>query len=123
MRVCSNIRWSAAALALVAALSAGACATVPGRPAIRQVQTQPGRFVDHSVTIRGQVTTSWGLPLVGFNVYKVDDGTGEITVVSTDKRSPARGAEVEVRGKVQDVAVLGGRALGLHLREQRIRYR
>ncbi len=123
MRVRSNFRWTVAALALVSALSAGACATVPGHPAIRQVQAQPGRFVDHSVTIRGQVTTSWGVPLVGFNVYKVDDGTGEITVVSTDKRSPARGAEVEVRGKVQDVAVLGGRALGLHLREQRLRYR
>jgi DNA/RNA endonuclease YhcR with UshA esterase domain len=123
MRVRLNIRWTVSALALVAALSAGACATVPGRPAIRQVQTQPGRFVDHSVTVRGRVTTSWGVPLVGFNVYRVDDGTGEITVVSTDKRVPGRGAEVEVRGKVQDVAVLGGRPLGLHLREQRLRYR
>jgi hypothetical protein len=109
--------------ALVLTLGASACASVPGRPAIRQVQTQPGRFVDHSVTVTGTVTTSWGVPLVGLNVYKVDDGTGEITVVSTEKRVPGRGAEVEVRGKVQDVAVLGGRPLGLHLREQRIRYR
>ena len=85
--------------------------------------SDPGRFVDHSVTVTGRVTTSWGVPFVGFNVYRVDDGTGEITVVSTDRRVPGRGAEVEVRGKVQDVAVLGGRPLGLHLREQRIRYR
>lgn len=123
MRVRSNIRWTLTALALVAALAVTACATVPGHPAIRQVQTQPGRFVDHSVTIRGRVTTSWGLPLVGFNVYRIDDGTGEITVVSTDRRVPGRGAEVEVKGKVQDVAMLGGRSLGLHLRAQRVRYR
>ena len=53
----------------------------------------------------------------------VDHGTGEITVVSTDRRVPGRGARVEVRGRVEDVAVLGGRPLGLHLREQHVRYR
>jgi hypothetical protein len=115
-------RWNVAVVALVAAVTVG-CASVPGRPSIQQIQTQSGRFVDHSVTIRGRVTTSWGIPLVGFNVYQVEDGTGEITVVSTERRVPGRGAEVEVRGKVEDVAVLGGRPLGLHLREQRIRYR
>ena len=123
MRVRSNIRWTVTTLALAAALSTAACASVPGRPSVRQLQTQPGRFVDHSVTVTGTVTTSWGVPLVAFNVYRIDDGTGEITVVSTDKRAPGRGARVEVRGKVQDVAVLAGRPLGLHLREQRVRYR
>jgi DNA/RNA endonuclease YhcR with UshA esterase domain len=117
-----NIVWTLAAVTLAAALST-ACASVPGRPAIRQVQNQPGRFVDHSVTVTGTVTTSWGVPMVGFNVFRIDDGTGEIMVVSTDRRVPGRGARVEVKGKVQDVAVLGGRPLGLHLREERIRYR
>jgi DNA/RNA endonuclease YhcR with UshA esterase domain len=117
-----NIVWKTLAAVALAASLTTACASVPGRPAIRQVQNQPGRFVDHSVTITGTVTTSWGVPLVGFNVFRLDDGTGEITVVSTDRRMPARGARVEVKGKVQDVAVLGGRPLGLHLREQRIRY-
>ncbi len=123
MRTHPDIRWTLSALTLTVALSAAACASVPARPDIRQVQAQSGRFVDHSVTVTGTVTTSWGVPLVGFNVYRVSDGTGEITVVSTDRRVPSRGAEVEVRGKVQDVAVLGGRPLGLHLREQRVRYR
>jgi DNA/RNA endonuclease YhcR with UshA esterase domain len=115
-------RWKGAVVALVAAVTV-ACASVPGRPSIQQVQSQSGRFVDHSVTVRGRVTSSWGVPLVGFNVYRVEDGTGEITVVSTEKRVPSRGAEVEVKGKVEDVAVLAGRPLGLHLREQRLRYR
>ena len=115
-------RWKVAALAVVTAITV-ACASVPGRPSIQQVQSQSGRFVDHSVTVRGRVTSSWGVPLVGFNVYRIEDGTGEITVVSTEKRVPSRGAEVEVKGKVEDVAVLAGRPLGLHLREQRLRYR
>ncbi len=122
MRISHNVVWTLAAVSLAASLTI-ACASVPGRPPIQQVQSQPGRFVDHSVTVIGRVTTSWGVPVVGFNVYRVDDGTGEITVISTDRRVPGRGARVEVKGKVQDIAVLGGRPLGLHLREQRIRYR
>jgi DNA/RNA endonuclease YhcR with UshA esterase domain len=122
MRLAPDFKWKGVVLAIAVTITA-ACATVPGRPDIRQVQQQSGRFVDHSVTITGEVTSSWGVPLVGFNVYRVDDGTGEITVVSTDRRVPNKGARVEVRGKVEDVAVLGGRPLGLHLREQRVRYR
>ncbi|MCC6991773.1 MAG: hypothetical protein IT181_22415 [Acidobacteria bacterium] len=122
MHITRNIVWTLVAATVAASLTT-ACASVPGRPAIQQVQSQPGRFVDHSVTVTGRVTTSWGVPVVGFNVYRIDDGTGEITVVSTDRRVPGRGARVEVKGKVQDLAVLGGRPLGLHLREQRIRYR
>jgi hypothetical protein len=49
----------------------------------------------------------------------VDDGTGEVTVLSQGSgRTPTTGARVSVKGKVDDVAVLGGRPLGLHLREQ-----
>ena len=122
MRLAPDFKWKGVVLAVAVTITA-ACATVPGRPDIRQVQQQSGRFVDHSVTITGEVTSSWGVPMVGFNVYRVDDGTGEITVVSTERRVPNKGARVEVRGKVEDVAVLGGRPLGLHLREQRVRYR
>jgi DNA/RNA endonuclease YhcR with UshA esterase domain len=122
MQISRNIVWTLTAVTLAVSLTI-ACASVPGRPAISQLQTQPGRFVDHSVTVTGEVTTSWGVPLVGFNVYRVNDGTGEITVVSTERRVPGRGSRVEVKGEVQDVAVLAGRPLGLHLREQRLRYR
>lgn len=122
MRTARNIVWHRTALAVALAFTA-ACASVPGRPAIAQVQNEPGRFVERSVTLRGTVTTSWGVPMVGFNVFRLDDGTGEITVVSTDRRVPGRGARIEVKGKVQDVAVLAGRPLGLHLQEERIRFR
>ena len=51
-------------------------------------------------------------------MYKVDDGTGEVTVVSQNTRMPSRGEHVRVKGRVGDVAVLGGRSVGLHLREE-----
>ena len=68
--------------------------------------------------MNGVVTSSWGVPLVPFRFYKVDDGTGEMTVLSQSARMPGKGERVRVKGRVQDVAVLGGRAVGLHLREE-----
>jgi hypothetical protein len=87
------------------------------------LRANPTRYYDRSVNIEGTVTTSWGLPIVPFRLYRVDDGTGEVTVLSHGTRTPARGARVRVKGKVNDFAVVGGRALGLHLQEERLQVR
>jgi hypothetical protein len=88
-------------------------------PRIAELQRNPARYQDRTVNINGVVTSSWGVPLVPFRFYRVDDGTGELTVLSQGiGRTPTKGAHVRVKGKVNDVAVLGGQALGLHLREE-----
>ena len=97
---------------------ASACAVSLRNPDIADLQRHPGRYTDRTVSVSGVVTSSWGLPLVPFRFYKVDDGTGEVTVLSQSSRMPARGEHVRVKGRVQDVAVLGGRPLGLHIREE-----
>ena len=102
--------------ALAGALSA--CAVSLHSPNISDLQRHPGRYQDRTVSINGVVTSSWGLPLVPFRFYKVDDGTGEVTVLSNGLQMPATGEHVRVKGRVEDVAVLGGRPLGLHLREE-----
>ena len=108
--------------ALVVAVSAAvsACGLALGSPNISELKDNPGRYHDRSVSIDGVVTSSWGVPLVPYRMYKVDDGTGEVTVLSNSSRTPTRGAKVHVKGKVNDVGVLGGRALGLHLREEKL---
>ena len=59
-----------------------------------------------------------------FNVYKVDDGTGELTVVSRDgRRTPSKGARINVKGRVNDIATFGGRAMGLHLEQTDISFK
>jgi hypothetical protein len=95
-----------------------ACALSLRNPNIADIQRNPGRYQNHTVSIAGVVTTSWGLPLVPFRMYKVDDGSGEVTVLSQSSRMPTRGAHVRVKGKVNDIGVFGGQALGLHLREE-----
>jgi hypothetical protein len=110
----------ALALALVTSLSA--CATFR-TPSISQLQSNPGRYVDKGVTVEGVVTSSWGIPMVPFKAYRVSDGSGEILVLSDNRRVPVKGARVRVRGEVEEVAMFGGRSIGLHIREKGLRYR
>ena len=112
----SRLLASFAAVALATTL--GGCALSLRNPDIADLQRHPSRYQDRTVSVSGVVTSSWGVPLVPFRFYKVDDGTGEVTVLSQSLRMPVTGERVRVRGRVQDVAMLGGRAVGLHLREE-----
>ena len=110
-----------APLALALGLLAG-CA-LSSHPKIADLKYNPGRYHDRSVTVNGVVTSSWGIPLVPFKLYKVDDGTGEVTVVSQDSRTPSKGSRVSVRGRVNEFANFGGQSVGLHLRQEHISFK
>jgi ABC-type Fe3+-hydroxamate transport system substrate-binding protein len=111
---------TSALVAVLLALSLGACASM-GSPSISEVQANAGRYTDHTVTVTGTVTSAWGIPLVPYKMYRVSDGSAEILVLSDGDRTPTRGARVRVRGEVEDVAVIGGRSVGLHLREKSLK--
>lgn len=117
----SKLKFFALA-ALLAAITSG-CALSLRNPSIADLNNYPGRYQDRSVSIDGTVTSSWGIPLVPFRFYKVDDGTGEVTVLSQSSRMPAMGEHVKVKGRVNEVAVLGGKPFGLHLREEKLSVR
>jgi hypothetical protein len=104
-----------ASLAFAAMLSG--CALAVRRPSVAELKYNPGRYQDRTVAIDGIVTSSWGVPLMPFRLYKVDDGTGEVTVVSQGGRVPTKGAHVRVKGRVSDLATFGGQAVGLHLQQ------
>ena len=108
-------------LVLMVSLAAAtpACAMSLRHPHVADLQRNPGRYQHHTVSIEGIVTSSWGVPAAPYRFYRVDDGTGEVTVLSQDLRlPPPSGSRVRVRGRVDELAVLGGQALGLHLREE-----
>lgn len=77
----------------------------------------PGRYVDHRVTVQGTVTSAWHVPLVDFGLYRVRDESGDVTVISRARRTPATGARVRVTGVVRDVATIG-QPIGLHIQER-----
>ena len=106
----------------VALVLVGGCA-LSSHPRIADLKYNPGRYQNRNVTVDGVVTSSWGIPLLPLKLYKVDDGTGEVTVVSHDGRTPPRGARVSVRGRVADLAEFGGQSLGLHLEQEHLKFR
>jgi len=110
-----------APLALAVSLLAG-CA-LSGHPRINEIKYNPARYQNRTVTVDGVVTSSWGLPLLPVKLYKVDDGTGEVTVVAHNGRVPAKGSRVSVKGRVNDVANFGGQALGLHLEQEQLKFK
>jgi hypothetical protein len=111
-----------AAAATLAVLVSG-CALTARRSTVQELKYNPGRYHNRKVAIDGVVTSSWGLPLVPFKLYKVNDGTGEMTVVSQGGRTPTRGAHVRVTGRVSEVATFGGSSVGLHLQETDLDFR
>lgn len=110
-----------AVLALVASISG--CALAVRSPSVAELKYNPGRYQDKTVAIDGIVTSSWGVPLMPFKLYKVDDGTGEMTVLAQGGRVPTKGAHVRVKGKVNDVATFGGTSIGLHLEQRDIDFK
>lgn len=110
---------SRALVALSLATVLSGCAGILRNPDIADVQRNAGHYADRTVTLDGRVTSSWGVPLVPFKLYKVDDGTGEMTVLARNgQRTPVKGSHVKVKGVVRDVAVFNGMPLGLHLEER-----
>jgi hypothetical protein len=107
-------------LVIVGAMLLAGCAT---GVRIADLQNRPDRYHDRRVTVNGVVTTSFGVPLVPFQIYKVDDGSGEITVVSHGNRAPRKGSRVRVTGRLDDVATFGGNSVGLHIEERDREYR
>ena len=104
------------AVIAAAALTGAACAV--RSPSIADLQQNPGRYYDRSVSVEGNVTSSWDVPLVPLKVYRVGDSSGEMTVVSDGQRVPPRGARVRVKGRVTEFGTFGGRSVGMHLRER-----
>lgn len=102
-------------IAILAAVLVTGCAARGVR--IAELKDRPDKYDDKTISVTGVVTSSWGIPLLPFQLYNVDDGTGEIAVVSRSGRSPSRGARVRVKGKVGEVGVFGGRSIGLHIQE------
>ena len=88
-------------------------------PDVSHIRNEEVGHERSDVSVQGVVTKSWGLPLVPFQFYNVDDGTGQITVIGHQGRVPPTGSRVDVKGRVQELAAFGGQSLGLHIDESK----
>ncbi len=91
-------------------------AACPSRTSINDIESNPSKFYGKDVAVAGRVTNSFGIALLG-GIYKLDDGTGSIWV-ATNRGVPSKGAQVGVRGQVQDGVNYSGKNYGLGLIER-----
>ena len=97
----------AATILLFGLLAVGSCAALFATK-IAEIKKTPSSYEGKTVTISGRVTSAHNLVLVKY--YEVDDGTGEIPVV-TQSELPKEGDSVRVKGKVDQAFVLGSARL------------
>jgi hypothetical protein len=106
----SQIRSIAFAVAVIGLLSLTAFA----KKSINQINADPSRYHNKTISIVGTVTDSYGV--LGQGAYEIDDGTGRMWVIA-ERTVPARGARVEAKGRIMTGFVLRGRNMGTVLRE------
>ena len=109
-------RFARVLLIVLIAASTASCALRARN--IADIRDDPGRYDNRQVEVTGRVTSAWSVPLLPYALYKIDDGTAEITVLSERRGSPSRGALVKVRGDVREVANFGANSVGLHIQER-----
>jgi hypothetical protein len=96
-----------ASLALLVVL--GGCA---GTTRIGTILDDPSEYDGDNVRIEGEVTRSFGVPVVG-GTYEVNDGTGTLRVVSEGGGVPRQGARVSVVGIFRAIFTLGAETLSV----------
>jgi membrane protein implicated in regulation of membrane protease activity len=76
---------------------------------INRILSDPSRYRNQEVTVKGTVTES--MSIIDRGVYRLEDKSGQIWIVS-GQGVPRTGAKVSVTGKIRDVydiGSLGGR--------------
>jgi hypothetical protein len=89
----------------------------PGTKPIRELLDDPPRYDGKTVRIAGEVKEAAGA--LGYGAYKVDDGTGSITVVSQGGGAPRVGARVGVEGTFRAAFTLGAQSVAVIVEKQR----
>jgi len=71
---------------------------------VKKIVENPRDYAGKTVTVSGEVKEVFGFFFMKY--FVVDDGTGEITVV-TSKPLPKKGTKVRVKGRVNELFTLG----------------
>jgi len=107
--------WTGAILAGLLLLSG--CDYLPfGLTPVKEIVTSPAQFEGKEIRVKGKVKDITKVPLIDLRLYVLDDGSGEVNVV-TQNALPAVNETVTVKGVVESAAILGGQSLGLRIRE------
>ena len=91
------------------------CDQPDARLTVAEVLADPGRYVEQVIELNGEASEASGLFSVG--VYDFTDGTGTVTVVTT-QGLPADGSRFRLLGSVSTGVTVGGRRFGTAIYEE-----
>jgi hypothetical protein len=110
-------------LVMVGAIMAAGC---PERTTIADIEANPSKYIDKTIAVAGVVKDSYGVSVPGTpirgGVYKIDDGTGSLWIVTEDT-VPNKGAEIGVEGRIGSGINWSGRNYGLGMYEKDRKFR
>jgi hypothetical protein len=86
---------------------------------IAQLNENPNVYEGRRVKIKGEVVDTLRIPLVGSNSYVLDDGTGEVKVI-TNQYTPKIGSKIAIIGIGSNTVIIGGESIGFRIREVEI---
>lgn len=84
---------------------------------IKTLLDDPTRYDHQVVRISGTVTRSIGV--LGYGGYQIDDGTGTLTVVTTQGGAPRTDAKVGVEGEFRSAFTLGTETAAVLMEQRR----
>ena len=109
-----TFRIATVSLAAAAAIVLGGCDYLPfGFTPVKEILSAPAQFEGKEVKLKGRAKNT--VKLLGVQIYKLQDETGEIAV--STNALPAENAEVVVKGIVKSAVIVGGESLGLRVEE------
>jgi hypothetical protein len=117
-RLPSATTWKRLApLALAAGLFTGCKDTNLHIDSIKTLLDDPSRFDHQTVRVAGDVTRSLGI--LGYGAYEIDDGTGQLPIVTEQNGAPRIGARVGVEGEFRSGFTLGSNTVAAIVEKQR----
>jgi hypothetical protein len=86
---------------------------------IAHLSENPNIFEGQRVKIKGEVVDTLKIPLIDSKSYVLDDGTGEVKVI-TNLDTPKIGSKIAIIGIGSNAAIIGGESIGFRIREVEI---
>ncbi len=86
---------------------------------IARLNDSPNIFEGQQVKVKGTVVDTLKIPIFDSKSYVIDDGTGEVTVL-TNLELPKKGSKVALTAIGSNSAIIGGKSIGFRLREVKV---
>ena len=83
-----------------------------GSLSLRELSDNPGKYNNKKVTVQGKVTQTFGVPILGQSIVKIEDSGAEIWV-KPHSRTPFEGEKIKVKGTVKIGLTFANRSFGV----------